>query len=51
MNIKERLEYIDKLKKELDGRRPLSGELVMRLKQLFDVDFTYNSTNERIIWK
>jgi Fic family protein len=40
----ERLEYIDKLKKELDGHRPLSRELVIGLKQLFDVDFTYNST-------
>jgi Fic family protein len=44
MNINERLKYIDKLKKELDGHRPLSNELVMGLKQLFDVDFTYNST-------
>jgi Fic family protein len=44
MNINERLEYIDKLKKELDSLRPLSGELVMGLKQMFDVDFTYNST-------
>jgi Fic family protein len=44
MNIDERLEYIDRLKKELDGYRPLSGELAIGLKQLFDVDFTYNST-------
>jgi Fic family protein len=44
MNINERLEYIDNLKKELDGLRPLPRELVIGLKQLFDVDFTYNST-------
>jgi Fic family protein len=44
VNITEKLEYIDNLKKELDGLRPLSGELVTGLKQLFDVDFTYNST-------
>jgi Fic family protein len=44
MNINERLEYIDVLKRELDGLRPLSGELTTGLKQLFDVDFTYNST-------
>jgi Fic family protein len=44
MNIDQSLEYIDKLKKELDGHRPLSRELVTGLKQLFDVDFTYNST-------
>jgi Fic family protein len=43
MNFNERLEYIDSLKKELDGLRPLSRELAMGLKQLFDVDFTYNS--------
>jgi Fic family protein len=44
MNINERLEYIDSLKRELDGHRPLSKDLVIGLKQLFDVDFTYNST-------
>jgi Fic family protein len=44
MDINERLEYIDNLKKELDGHRPLSKELIVGLKQLFDVDFTYNST-------
>jgi Fic family protein len=44
MNSKERLEYIDKLKKELDGHRPFSKEAARGLKQLFDVDFTYNST-------
>jgi Fic family protein len=44
MDINEGLEYIDNLKKELDGHRPLSRELVVGLKQLFDVDFTYNST-------
>jgi Fic family protein len=44
MNINKELEYIDLLKKELDGLRPLSGDLAMGLKQLFDVDFTYNST-------
>jgi Fic family protein len=44
MSIDEMLEYIDKLKKELDGCRPLSKELVIGLKQLFDVNFTYNST-------
>jgi Fic family protein len=44
MNINERLEYIDRLKKELDSHRPLSRELAMGLKQLFNVDFTYNST-------
>jgi Fic family protein len=44
MNINERLEYIDNLKKELDGLRPLSNELITGLKKLFDVDFTYNST-------
>jgi Fic family protein len=44
MGINERLEHIGKLKKELDGRRPLPGEFAAGLKQLFDVDFTYNST-------
>jgi Fic family protein len=44
MSIDERLEYIDKFKKKLDDYRPLSGELATGLKQLFDVDFTYNST-------
>jgi Fic family protein len=44
MNINEKLEYIDVLKKELDGLRPLSGDLATGLKQWFDVDFTYNST-------
>jgi Fic family protein len=44
MNINERLEYIDRLKKELDGYRPLPRELLTGLKQLFDVDLTYNST-------
>jgi Fic family protein len=44
MNINEELGYIDILKKELDGLRPLSGELATGLKKLFDVDFTYNST-------
>ncbi|MDR1147050.1 MAG: hypothetical protein LBK66_00305 [Spirochaetaceae bacterium] len=39
----EGLEYIDNLKNELDGLCPLSKELVIGLKQLFDVDFTYNS--------
>jgi Fic family protein len=44
MNINESLEHIDILKKELDGLRPLPGGLAIGLKQLFDVDFTYNST-------
>jgi Fic family protein len=44
MNINEELEYIDNLKKELDGHRPLSKEIAIGLKQSFDVDFTYNST-------
>ncbi|MDR3122196.1 MAG: hypothetical protein LBU16_00240 [Treponema sp.] len=43
MGIHEGLGYIDKLKKELDGHRPLSKELAIGLKQLLDVDFTYNS--------
>jgi Fic family protein len=43
MNIMERLDYIDSLKKELNGYRPLSQDLVKGLKLLFDVDFTYNS--------
>jgi Fic family protein len=38
------LDYIDGLKKELDGYRPLSNDLAKGLKMLFDVDFTYNST-------
>ncbi|MDR2601409.1 MAG: hypothetical protein LBC53_03020, partial [Spirochaetaceae bacterium] len=44
MDVNERLKCIDGLKNELDGRRPLSRELMTGLKQLFDVDFTYNST-------
>jgi hypothetical protein len=44
MDINERLEYIDSLKKELDSLRPLSRELATGLKQVFDVDLTYNST-------
>jgi hypothetical protein len=34
------LELIDGLKKELDGHRPISNDLLKGLKQLFDVDFT-----------
>ena len=44
MNIENKLEYIDSLKNEINGYRPLSKELVKGLKQVFDVDFTYNST-------
>ena len=44
MNIEKKLEYIDSLKNEINGYRPLSKELVKGLKQVFDVDFTYNST-------
>jgi Fic family protein len=40
----KKLAHIDSLKKELDGYRPLSQDLAKGLKQLFDVDFTYNST-------
>ncbi|GHV72163.1 cell division protein Fic [Spirochaetia bacterium] len=44
MDIQKKLEYIDSLKKELDGYRPLSKEQAKGLKNMFDVDFTYNST-------
>jgi hypothetical protein len=44
MKTDENLEYIDKLKKELDDLRPFSSELAAGLKQFFDVDSTYNST-------
>jgi Fic family protein len=42
--LKNKLEIIDCLKKELDELRPLSTEIVKSLKTYFDVDFTYNST-------
>ncbi|MDR3343170.1 MAG: Fic family protein [Treponema sp.] len=44
MGIETKLEYIDSLKKELDGLRPLPVEQASGLKRMFDVDFTYNST-------
>jgi Fic family protein len=44
MDITRELDGIDTLKKELDGYRPFSVELIHGLKQLFDVDLTYNST-------
>jgi Fic family protein len=45
MNIFEKkLEYIDTLKQELDGYRPLPPGQANGLKMLFDIDFTYNST-------
>jgi Fic family protein len=44
MDIRKKLEYIDSLKKELDGYRPLSETQANGLKNMFDVDFTYNST-------
>jgi Fic family protein len=44
MNRESTLAYIDDLKKELDGFRPLPQEQAKGLKQLFDVEFTYNST-------
>jgi Fic family protein len=42
--IEEEIKYIDTLKNELDGYRPLPPELAGGLKNLFDVEFTYNST-------
>jgi Fic family protein len=42
--LRENLDTIDILKKELDDLRPLSSDIVKSLKTLFDVDFTHNST-------
>jgi Fic family protein len=39
-----KLEEINALKNELDGLRPLKPEQIRNLKNLFDVEFTYNST-------
>jgi Fic family protein len=43
MNYQTKLERIDKLKVWLDGFRPLDSTLVVELKKLYDVRFTYNS--------
>lgn len=43
MNYRLKLERIDKLKAWLDGFRPFDSTLVIELKKLYDVRFTYNS--------
>ncbi len=43
MTIAEKLVEIDKLKGGLDGFRPLPAGVVVELKALFDVRFTFNS--------
>jgi len=44
VDISEKLDEINALKNELDLLRPLNPEQVKNLKNLFDVEFTYNST-------
>ena len=44
MSLSEKLEEISLLKNELDLLRPMKPEQIRNLKNLFDVDFTYNST-------
>ncbi len=43
MNLKEKLNEIDKLKGWLDSFRPLNLTVVEEMKKLYDVKFTYNS--------
>jgi Fic family protein len=43
MNYRLKLEQIDRLKTWLDEFRPLEPAIVVELKQLYDVRFTYNS--------
>jgi Fic family protein len=43
MSNDEKFEQVDKLKGWLDSFRPLSSLVVAELKQLYDVQFTYNS--------
>ena len=42
-DYKKELEEIDKLKKELDSRRPLTQGELQRLREEFLVEYTYNS--------
>ena len=41
--IKDKLQKIDSLKKELDALRPLKKEQVEGIKTMYDVELTYNS--------
>jgi Fic family protein len=44
MDIKTKLKHIDDLKYEFYKLRPFSLEQLNNLRQMFDIDFTYNST-------
>lgn len=41
--IKDKLQKIDSLKKELDALRPLKQEQLQNIKTMYDVELTYNS--------
>jgi Fic family protein len=43
MNASSPLQQIDKLKEWLDSFRPLPSDVVLEMKKLYDVQFTYNS--------
>ena len=43
MDIKDKIEQINRLKNWLDSFRPLSREVIAELKKHYDVKFTYNS--------
>ena len=43
-DLETKLNDIDTLKRELDSLRPLNNDILLSLKRLYDVEFTFNST-------